>query len=325
MNFPLNLYLLAFSGACVTTLLTLPLWRAWSRRIGLLDEPDHRKSHEVSVPLAGGLAILTGLLLPLGATWLARQLDWFEGPTRQRIEYGFERRAVQLLALLGGAVGMTVLGWLDDRFELRARAKFAGQLVIALLVAAAGIRITLFVPSVAFSYVITVLWILVVTNAFNFADNMNGLCAGLATSASLLLGAVSASHDHYLVASLAFLVGGATLGFLPYNFPRASVFLGDAGSHLLGFGLAVLSILPHFYSPAHPHRLAVFSPLLILAVPLADLLWVVMLRLRLGKPIYVGDNNHFSHHLIRRGLSKTQAVLLLWTVAVGAGLLVFLL
>jgi len=327
MPFPLNIYFLAFAGAGATTLLTVPWWRVWCQRTGLLDEPGQpgdRKTHDRSVPLAGGLAILTGLLLPLGLAWLARRLDWFDAPTKERLIYGLQQRSTQLLALLGGALGMTCLGWLDDRFELRPRTKFAGQFAIGLLIAAAGIRITLFVPSVAFSYLITVLWVLTVTNAFNFTDNMNGLCPGLAAIASLLLGFLSVAHDHYLVASLAFLVGGATLGFLPYNFPRASVFLGDAGSHLLGFLLAVLTILSHFYSPKHPQPLAVFSPLLILAVPLADLLWVVLLRLKQGKPIYVADNNHLSHHLVRRGLTKVQAVLLLWAVAIVVGSAAFL-
>jgi UDP-GlcNAc:undecaprenyl-phosphate GlcNAc-1-phosphate transferase len=123
MPFPLNIYLLAAAAAWATTLVTLPLWRAWSRRIGLLDEPGHRKTHEAAVPLAGGLAILTGLLLPLCVAWLARRLDWFEAPTNERITYGFEKRTAQLIALLGGAFGMTFLGWLDDRFELRPRTK----------------------------------------------------------------------------------------------------------------------------------------------------------------------------------------------------------
>jgi UDP-GlcNAc:undecaprenyl-phosphate GlcNAc-1-phosphate transferase len=325
MSFPLNLYLLSFGGGCVATFVTLPLWRAWCRSVGLLDEPDHRKTHETPVPLAGGLAILTGLLLPVGIAWLGRHLEWLDALGAGRLTYGFERRSIQLIAVLSGAVGMTLFGALDDAFEFRASVKFAGQIAIALLVAAAGIRITLFVPSLVFSYAITVLWVVTVTNAFNFTDNMNGLCAGLATIASLLLFGVSAVLGHYLVASLALLVSGATLGFLPYNFPRASVFLGDAGSHLLGFLLAVLTILPHFYSPKHPHRWAVIGPLLILGVPLVDLLWVVCVRLRNRKPVYVADNNHFSHRLVQRGWSKPNAVLLLWTVALGVGLLVFLL
>ena len=98
--------------------------------------------------------------------------------------------------------------------------------------------------------------------------------------------------DQYLVASIAFLAAGALLGFLPYNFPRATVVLGDAGSHLIGFLLAVLAILPHFHSPKNPNALAVLIPLLVLAVPLIDLFWVVLLRWRLGQPFYVGDNNH---------------------------------
>jgi UDP-GlcNAc:undecaprenyl-phosphate GlcNAc-1-phosphate transferase len=125
----------------------------------------------------------------------------------------------------------------------------------------------------------------------------------------------AAIGGQYLVALLAFLAFGALVGFLPYNYPKATAFLGDAGSHLVGFLLAVLAILPHFYSTEHPVRLAVLNPLLILAVPLLDLAWVVIIRWRLGRPFYVGDNNHLSHRLVRRGLSEPRAVLLIWLLA----------
>ena len=245
--------------------------------------------------------------------------------TTDKLAYGFERRFGQLAAIAGGALGMTLLGWLDDKHELRPALKFAGQLLIATLVAAAGIRITLFVPSPLFSYAITILWILTVTNAFNFMDNMNGLSAGLGGIASLLIGLTAARHGQYLVAAIAFLVLGATFGFLPFNFPHASAFLGDAGSHLIGFLMSVLTVLPHFYSDKHPHTLAVLSPLLILAVPLADLVWVVVLRWRMGKPFYLGDTNHLSHQLVRLGLSQAQAVVVIWALAAAMGSLVFLL
>jgi UDP-GlcNAc:undecaprenyl-phosphate GlcNAc-1-phosphate transferase len=231
------------------------------------------------------------------------------------LTHGLNRRALQLLAILLGAAGMVALGLWDDRKELRASVKFAGQLLIAALTAAAGVRLTLFVPSVAFSYAVTVLWILTVTNAFNFMDNMNGLCAGLAAIAAWCLALNALAQVHYLVASLAFLICGAVLGFLPYNFPRATAFLGDSGSHLLGYLMAVLAILPHFHTPAQPRPWAVLSPLLILAVPLVDLAWVVMLRWRLGRPFYIGDTNHLSHQLARRGLGPRRAVLLLWLAA----------
>ena len=137
-------------------------------------------------------------------------------------------------------------------------------------------------------------------------DNMNGLCAGLGTVSSACFAFSAAQKGQYLVALISVLCCGALIGFLPYNFPRATAFLGDAGSHLVGYLLSVLAILPHFYSIKNPHVLAVFSPLLILAVPLADLVWVVILRWRSGTPFYVGDTNHLSHRLVRSGLSRPR-------------------
>src|SRR5262249_47322884 len=157
-----------------------------------------------------------------------------------------------LAAILVGACGILVVGCLDDRFELRARTKFLGQLLVAVIVAAGGVRITLFIHSIIFHYAITILWILTLINAFNFFDNMNGLCAGLAAIGAWYFGLIAAAAGQYLVALIAFLTFGALAAFLPSNFPRARLFLGDAGSNLLGFLLAVLAILPHFYTPHHP-------------------------------------------------------------------------
>jgi UDP-GlcNAc:undecaprenyl-phosphate GlcNAc-1-phosphate transferase len=265
------LYALTAAAGAFVTLASMPLWRAWCQRAGHVDDPGARKIHHEPIPLAGGLAVLTGILVPLLLGVLALKLQWIDATTVERFAYGFQRRADQLAAIIAGAVGMTLLGWLDDRFELRPALKFAGQLLIASLVAAVGVRVTLFVPNTAFSFVVTVLWILTVTNALNFLDNMNGLCAGLGVIAAALFGLKAALLGQYLVASLAFLMAGALLGFLPFNFPRASVFLGDAGSHLTGYLLAVLAILPHFHSAKHPNPAAVLTPLLVLAVPLLDL------------------------------------------------------
>lgn len=328
MSFPFNIYLLAALGGILTTVITLPLWRAVCLRVGLVDDPGPRKIHETRVPLAGGIAILSGILLPLLAGLVLTNLDFFgllNTESVSKLAWGFDRRTHQLTAILLGAAAMTLLGSLDDRFELWPALKLAGQVLVAALVAAAGIRITLFVSNPLFSYAITILWIVTVTNAVNFMDNMNGLCAGLGSIAALSIGVAAARDSHYLVAATAFLVSGAILGFLPYNFPRATAFLGDAGSHLIGFLLAVLSILPHFYSAQHPRPLAVISPLLLLAVPLGDLAWVVILRLRLRQPFYVGDTNHLSHRLVRRGWNRTRAVLAIWIVAALIGALIFLL
>jgi UDP-GlcNAc:undecaprenyl-phosphate GlcNAc-1-phosphate transferase len=326
VNFPLNAYCLAFVGAFLATAASLPLWRAWCERTGLVDDPGHRKIHHTPIPLAGGLAVFTGMaVVVLGALGVV-QLHLLDPVAVDKLSYGLGRRGPQLAAILVGALGMVGLGWWDDRHELKPAVKFAGQCTIALLVAAAGVRVTLFVPSLAFSYAITVLWILTVTNALNFNDNMNGLCGGLGVISATWIALLAAGNGQYLVASLALLVAGALLGFLPFNFPRASVFLGDAGSHLVGYLLAVLSILPHFYSAklTNPSRFAVLSPLFILAIPLLDLASVVWLRTRAGKPFWIGDTNHFSHRLVRAGLSKLQAVVVLWALAAAAGALALL-
>ncbi|MSU27059.1 MAG: undecaprenyl/decaprenyl-phosphate alpha-N-acetylglucosaminyl 1-phosphate transferase [Pedosphaera sp.] len=311
MTFPASAYLLAVLGGALATFASLPLWRAWCERTGLVDDPGHRKIHDTPTPLAGGLAVLTGLLLPLFAGAVAMQLGLLPAGAVEKISYGFEKRGLQLAAILVGALGMVLLGWLDDRHELRAGPKFAAQLGIALLVALAGVRIKLFPESPlspVLSCGVTVLWILTVVSAVNIMDNMNGLCAGLGTIGAAAFGATAALHGQYLVASLALMAAGALAGFLPYNYPKASAFLGDSGSHLTGFLLAVLAILPHFYTAQNPRPLAVLAPLLVLIVPLGDMVCVMWIRWRAGKPVWVGDTNHLSHRLVRCGLGKTQAV-----------------
>ncbi len=319
--------------------LSLPLWERWCLRHEVIDHPGARKIHDKPIPLAGGLAVMTGLALP---TIAAALLLWWGYPSGSTpaptgaaggnqqtatflLSYGLHRRFVELGGILLGALGMLVLGLIDDSRELRPGPKFGGQLLIALLVAASGARITLFVPSLLFSFVLTIFWILTVVNAFNFMDNMNGLCAGLGAIGAFYFGTVAAAAGQYLVGLIAFLTLGALLGFLPYNFPRARAFLGDSGSHLVGYLMAVLAILPHFYTPRHPHRWAVLVPLLVLAVPLLDMAWVVVLRSLKSQPFYVGDTNHLSHRLVRRGLSQSSAVATIWAAATVVGALVYFL
>ena len=323
MAFPFNYFLAAFAGAFLTTLLALPLWRKWCLRIKLVDDPGQRKIHDHPVPLAGGLAVLTGILLPLAAGAILLKTGTHVLNHTQPIVYGLGKRKLELITIAFGAIAITLLGWFDDKHELKPLPKFAGQLLIAFAVAMAC-RITIFVPSVTFSYVITILWILTVINAFNFMDNMNGLCAGLGAIGAVLFAIIAAANGEYLVATISFLMCGALIGFLPWNFPNARDFLGDAGSHLVGYLLAVMAILPHFYTRQNPHPLAVLSPLLVLAVPLVDLAQVCLFRTLNKKPFWIGDTNHLSHRLVRAGFSKTRAVLLLWLVAAVIGIIAVL-
>jgi len=327
VTFPFDFFSAAFAGAFLTTLLVLPTWRNWCLRTNLVDDPRDRKNydapkiHAALIPLAGGLAVLTGILLPLAAGAILLKLGIVKISSANLIVHGINRRAVELAVIAFGAIAITVLGWFDDKYELKPLPKFTGQFLIALLVAVACKRITLFVPSVAFSYVITILWLLTIINAFNFIDNMNGLCAGIGAIGAFLFALIAAADGEYLVALTGFLICGALIGFLPWNFPNDRAFLGDAGSHLVGYLLAVMAILPHFYTKQNPHPLAVLSPLLVLAVPLADLAQVVILRTLNCKPFWIGDTNHLSHRLVRAGFSQTQAVLILWLVAAMIGVL----
>lgn len=323
MTFPDNFFIAAFAGAFLTTLLGLPLWRKWCLRTNLVDDPGHRKIHDSPVPLAGGFAVLTGFLLPLVTGAIFLKLGIIQISSTALIVHGINRRAVELAVLGLGAVVITLIGWLDDKHELKPLAKFIGQLLVAIAVAAACKRITLFVHSEFFSYAVTVLWLLTVMNAFNFIDNMNGLCAGLGTIGALLFALIAAQDGEYLVALTGFLMCGALLGFLPYNFPKGRVFLGDAGSHLVGYLLAVMAILPHFYTKLNPHPLAVLSPLFVLAVPLLDLAQVSLFRTLKKRPFWIGDTNHLSHRLVRVGFSRAGAVLLLWLIATAVGLIAF--
>src|SRR5262249_42964260 len=151
---------IVFGAALISTALVMPLWRRWCLKHGWVDHPGGRKDHSGAVVLAGGLAVFTGMSIVTVAGILLLRIARLGPQTAEALSYGLDRRALPLAAIFGGAGGMMFLGWLDDRRELKASQKFAGQLIIALLVAAAGVRVTLFVPSQAFSYFVTVLWII---------------------------------------------------------------------------------------------------------------------------------------------------------------------
>jgi UDP-GlcNAc:undecaprenyl-phosphate GlcNAc-1-phosphate transferase len=215
---------------------------------------------------------------------------------------------------------MVALGMYDDKHDLKAGAKLVGQVAIALCVVLAGVRITVFVANDFVSVLLSVLWIVTITNAMNFLDNMDGLCAGVGLVCAGLFALIAGIQEQYFVCVLALALAGALLGFLPHNFKPASIFLGDAGSHFVGFMLAVLPMLGTFYREGTPTHLPVLIPLLVLAVPLFDMAMVMWIRLRRGQPVYVGDVNHISHRLVRLGLPQSWAVTLIYLITLTLGL-----
>jgi UDP-GlcNAc:undecaprenyl-phosphate/decaprenyl-phosphate GlcNAc-1-phosphate transferase len=324
----LFVYFYVFDVSFVLALLLTPLFKRLSFQWGIVDQPDaERKIHTHPMPLLGGVAVFSAfaanvLLNYLFILPLASKINLpfaALADLRIHIEGAFSVWRKLVVVLLGGLL-MVALGVYDDKHDLRARSKLLGQLLVATVVWLAGMRLSLFMQSKIVSFALTVLWIVTITNAMNFLDNMDGLCAGIGLVCSLLFGFIAGIQQQYFVCLLSLALAGALLGFLPHNFKPASIFLGDAGSHFIGYMLAVLPIMGTFYRAGEPTWLPVLIPLLVLAVPLFDLAMVMWIRLRHGQPVYVGDINHISHRLVRLGLPQSWAVTLIYLITLTLGL-----
>ena len=305
----------AFAISFFATYLT----RRIARATGMLDRPGARKAHESPMPLLGGCAILAGVAVPilvatgLVALWASAGVpDWL-GRSLGRHIGGAAHRIPVVLGILAGAAALHVMGLVDDRRGLRAWTKLAGQFIVAAAVVGfCGVRI-LTVAGNAGSAAVSVVWLVVAINALNLLDNMDGLSVGVtAICAAGLLG-VAAAMGQVFVSGWLCLLLGATLGFLPHNFPPARSFMGDAGSLVMGYFLGVLTCLTTFVRPGRTYYLyGIFVPLVLMAVPLYDMLSVIVLRLRSGHSPLVADRRHFSHRLVRRGMGPRAAVLTIY-------------
>lgn len=300
----------------------VPLVRELSWRIGLVDHAARRgyKTHVGSVPYGGGGVIFVATALPLMAM-LAFVLHGAAPPTEDFAEWvwpgsispvtpGTIVQIGQILSLFGCGAILFLLGLVDDWKELNQLLRFGLQIGTATLLVSAvpGFRLPLGSTPIVESAA-TIIWIAAMTNAFNFLDNMDGLTAGIsslsfvgATSMALAVG----NGPAFLLGGL---VAGAAAGFLLFNFPKASIFMGDAGGLFLGFVAAGMTVLlsDDLASSATPSLC--FVPLLLLTIPTYDVLSVIAIRLALGLKPWMGDTNHISHRLVSLGLSRRTAVL----------------
>lgn len=307
-------------------------------RWGLVDQPNHRKVHEVPTPLGGGLAIAAGVILPfLGGTVFLLISDQ---ATFQRVVPNFvHEQHGGLLSQLSGLwtilVGASILmtvGLMDDRWGLGWKIRLAIQFIVAgVCVVTQGWQLTAFIELGRFGGIVStslsVIWIVALVNAFNMLDNMDGLSAGVAVIASTVLATVmlispAAPQPQLFVAGFLLVLVGALLGFLMHNRPPARIFMGDAGSYFIGFCIAIATLLATFsgYVPGAPRPHAILTPLFVMAVPLYDMTTVIWIRLREGDSPFGADKNHFSHRLVELGLSKTQAVLTIYLTTATCGL-----
>jgi len=306
-------YFCVFFCGLAATLFTTPIAQKLAVYFDLMDRPksEKHKGHAKATPLLGGLALFSGLTLCL-AGGLA--LLYFGAMPRVSADFtsyvsGAMKVTPQLLWLLCGAAMAVVLGLLDDKYGMSAAKKFGGQFLIALVaVLLGGVRIQLFLPAWA-GVAITVFWYMLLMNSINFFDNMDGLAVGTITLAMLFFGMISACKGQLFVAGFSFLCAGNGAGFWFYNHNPASIFMGDSGSHLLGYLAATVSASVTYFSlDASLSRFPVLVPLFILAVPLFDTAMVVLIRTMNRKPFWIGDHNHISHRFEHIGLTRKQAV-----------------
>ena len=298
-------------GAVISYLLgvfIVPLVIAYSKKQGLIDEPNERKIHKKPISRLGGIAIFSSTML----TFLFLVfLSYYP--------YGS-----LLSGILLGSSLMFFLGLVDDIYTLNAKFKLFIQIAIATLVYLLGVKIDSVINPFGgviqlghFSYIITVLWIVGISNAVNFIDGIDGLAGSVITVNSITLGiiAVAMVPPNPMSALIAFILAGSMLAFLTYNFNPAKIFMGDSGALFSGFLLATLSIT----GVMKVATLAIMLPFVVLAVPIIDMTYASLRRISKGKSPFVADSEHIHHKLLKAGFSQNMTVAILTSIAIVAG------
>ena len=309
-----------FLSSFLTSLLLVPLFRKLALKKGVLDIPEERKIHRKPIPLLGGVAIFVSFYLVWGIGLLFLLIAPKFFPSFSPYLPPLSKEVSRLTPLFLSGTLMLLVGLRDDLKPLTPFSKLLGQILASLLLIFTGLRITLFLPHPFLGGFLTILWIVWVTNTFNLLDNMDGLASGVAFISSLIFLYIALITQQWFVSALLASFIGVLLGFLIFNFPPASIFLGDAGSLWIGFTISSFTILTTYYTHELPTSLPVIMPLLILGVPFFDTLSVIYIRWREKRPLFKADKSHFSHRLVELGFTERQAVLLIYLLTFGTGM-----
>jgi len=288
----------AFLISCIVTLSITPWIRKLAIRTGFMDIPDARKAHAHPTPFLGGVALFIGLTC---------SFVLFGDKSPHALIIGF------------GALATLLLGLWDDKTHASARSKLIGQIAIASVTYFSGLSISFVTDPFSgeiihlgwLSFPVTLIWIVGIMNTLNLIDGMDGLASGVSAICAFMMTLVAIALGQYPVALLSASILGVTLGFLRYNFTPAQIFLGDAGSLLLGYLLATVSIIGVLKSTL---TLSMLLPLLMLAVPIFDTMDAILRRIKRGQPIYMADRDHIHHRLLRMGFNQKQVVLILYAM-----------
>jgi UDP-GlcNAc:undecaprenyl-phosphate/decaprenyl-phosphate GlcNAc-1-phosphate transferase len=295
-----------------------------SPKLGLIDQPAARKVHVTPTPLGGGLAIWSGVLIPLAIVqsivwwfpqWLPVELQELAG--------GLSIRSRQLWCVLGAATVLSWMGLADDFRPLPWKPRLMVQFGCAIAIVCCGVRASIFVENAWFGAVVTVVWFVILVNSFNFLDNMDGLSGGIGLIVSSIFALMmlqAPGEPRWLVAGFFLLLAGALSGFLVHNWSPARIFMGDSGSYFVGFSIASMTVLGTFYSADVGQRHTILAPLCVLAIPLYDICSVSIIRLREGRSPFQPDKRHFSHRLVALGFRPVTAVLTVHLATLTTGL-----
>ncbi len=305
-------FIIAFGASIALT----PAVRWIARRYKIFAYPNHRTIHRGVVPKWGGASMFLSFAL-------AGMIVYFQHPEVIAEHSGL------LFSLLSGALVLFVMGAFDDKFELGCNLKLFVELAVATVVYYFGWRIqTVVLPGFIdislgwFSYPITVLWIVGVTNAINMVDGLDGLAGGIAIVVALVCLGIAAIYHNQMVIVLSVILAGAVAGFLRYNLNPASIFMGDSGSLSLGFLIACITLNAASIAPGH---VAVLVPALLLCLPLTDTTLAIIRRIRRGIHPFHADKEHIHHRLVRLGLSQPGAAMFMVGLSLIFGLLAYLL
>jgi UDP-GlcNAc:undecaprenyl-phosphate GlcNAc-1-phosphate transferase len=290
---------LSFMLAVVLSFYLTPIVRAAAVRFGIVDRPDGElKKHQEPVAYLGGVAVFLALLLSTSLAWEFDQT---------------------ILGILLGMTIIIVLGLIDDFGVLSPKVKIGGQLVAVWLLFKAGVAVKLVWLPEPVNWLITALWVIGVTNAFNLVDIMDGLATGIALIAAVFLTFVSFANGNYLLAAFTLALAGSLAGFLPHNFRPASIYLGDTGSMAIGFLLAALTINEQY--TVMNSRVGVLAPVIIMGIPIFETAFLVTVRSIKGIPLLRGSPDHFAIRLQRLGWGVKRIVLTAYAVGVFLGIL----
>ncbi|HAX61893.1 MAG TPA: undecaprenyl-phosphate alpha-N-acetylglucosaminyl 1-phosphate transferase [Elusimicrobia bacterium] len=299
-------YLYSFLISFIVALITTPILILVAKKYDIIDHPKTPvKTHKTATPYLGGLAIFFGFVTSL---FIIRYITNFPTGTLR-----------SLRGIILGSTVIIIVGLIDDLKTIGFKAKFLWQIVVAIILINFDIRIKFIQPQYL-ADILTILWVVGIINAINIIDIMNGLATGISFIAAMTFLFIALPTEEIYVNLAAVSLAGGTFGFIKYNFPNAKIFMGDTGSMFLGFVLAALSLGTSY---TKINDIALYSPILILGIPIFDTFYVMYLRYRKGKSPFLGSKDHFALRLEAAGLTRKNVVILIWLISIALSFAAF--